>query len=109
MRNASIDIDAEDGVLLCHLKSSVGKAEHVHDDGPTIKTIKKLVNVLVDVDDYSNDKGDVLTEGMHNQVSDGEVEITEKENPTQSHVGSVKSLLSRKKKRSTERDDWRES
>jgi len=107
--SASIDVDAEDGRLLRQLKSSVGEAEYAHDDGPTVKAIKKLANMLVDVDDHSDDESVVSAEGMHSQASDVEDESMEKENPTRSHAIHVKSSLSRKQKHSIEGDIRRES
>lgn len=53
---ASIDVDAEDGSLLRTLKLLVGEAEYAHGDGPTVKSIKKLANLLVDVEDQSDEE-----------------------------------------------------
>mmetsp|Transcript_22352 Transcript_22352/g.35170 ORF Transcript_22352/g.35170 Transcript_22352/m.35170 type:complete len:265 (-) Transcript_22352:124-918(-) len=107
--SASIDVDAEDGRLLRQLKSIVGEAEYAHDDGPTVKAIKKLADILVDVDGHSDDESVVSAEGMHNEASDGKDEIMEKENPTRSHDVRVKSSPSRKQKHSIEGDVRRES
>ena len=51
LASASIDVDAEDRALLRRLKSCVAEAEYANDDGPTVKSIKKLANLLADVDD----------------------------------------------------------
>ena len=37
--------------VLRRRKSCVGEAEYANDDGPTVKSIKKLANLLADVDD----------------------------------------------------------
>lgn len=51
LASARIDVNAEDKELLRRLKSCVGEAEYANDDGPTVKSIKKLADLLVDVDD----------------------------------------------------------
>jgi hypothetical protein len=46
-----IDVDAKDRALLRRLKLCVAKAEYANNDRPTVKSIKKLANLLADVDD----------------------------------------------------------
>jgi len=94
LASARIDVDAEDKALLRRLKSCVGEAEYANDDGPTVKLIKKLANLLADVDDEdsSSDDETALSQdkeeiGSHSDVNVKEEETnkstssTEKENP----------------------------
>mmetsp|Transcript_17817 Transcript_17817/g.38497 ORF Transcript_17817/g.38497 Transcript_17817/m.38497 type:complete len:1137 (-) Transcript_17817:266-3676(-) len=108
LASACIDVNAEDKALLRRLKSNVGEAEYANDDGPTVKSIKKLANVLVDVEDHdgASDEESVLSEeSVQNADVDEEEEHAceeqskspiekndslEKENPRLS-VGSIKS------------------
>ncbi|KAL7535040.1 hypothetical protein ACHAXR_006229 [Thalassiosira sp. AJA248-18] len=110
LASACIDIESEDKALLRRLKSNVNEAEYANDDGPTVKSIKKLADVLVDVEDHvSDDEVSVSSEeSVHNAGDDHEKEeevaeeehtlaekndSTEKENPRLS-MGSVKSVKS---------------
>ena len=47
--SACIDVAVEDKALLRRLKSNVGEAEYANDDGPAVKSIKKLADLVVDV------------------------------------------------------------
>eukprot|EP00578_Thalassiosira_sp_NH16_P026939 CAMPEP_0181102626 /NCGR_PEP_ID=MMETSP1071-20121207/14420_1 /TAXON_ID=35127 /ORGANISM="Thalassiosira sp., Strain NH16" /LENGTH=1128 /DNA_ID=CAMNT_0023185621 /DNA_START=90 /DNA_END=3477 /DNA_ORIENTATION=+ len=63
LASACIDIDAEDRALLRRLKLCVGEAEYANDDGPTVKSIKKLDDLLVDVeDDCDEEEKSVVSE-----------------------------------------------
>ncbi len=53
LASTRINVNAMDRALLRRLKSCIAKAEYANDDGPTVKSIKKLTNLLADVD---NDK-----------------------------------------------------
>ena len=53
--SACIDVDTEDRALLRRLKSNVSEAEYANDDGPTVKSIKKLADLLVVVQDLVSD------------------------------------------------------
>ena len=53
--SACIDVAVEDKALLRRLKSNVGEAEYANDDGPAVKSIKKLPDLLVDVSDQASD------------------------------------------------------
>ena len=105
--SACIDVESEDSALLCRLKANVNEAEYANDDGPTVKSIRKLTDLLVDVEDQvSEDEESVLSED-ENEAREEEEEVadeedtvvadanvsTEKENPRMS-VGSVKSTKS---------------
>mmetsp|Transcript_37049 Transcript_37049/g.66693 ORF Transcript_37049/g.66693 Transcript_37049/m.66693 type:complete len:1161 (+) Transcript_37049:84-3566(+) len=122
--SASIDIDAEDRAVLRRLKSNVSEAEYANDDGPTVKSIKKLAKLLVDVEDHSeeeeeivpvendandgedNDGDEVPKEEEDTALNDANNDSTEKENPTRPSVGSIKSSM---KKNGAEGDDRRTS
>ena len=92
--SASIDVDVEDKALLRRLKSNANEAEYANDDGPTVKAIKKLADVLVDVDDRaSSDEESVLSE--EDEPVEEANESIEKENPTRLSMASVKSTASK--------------
>lgn len=55
--SASIDVDAEDKVLLSRLKSNATEAaEYSTDDGPTLNQINKLLTLLSDVADVEDER-----------------------------------------------------
>ena len=102
--SACIDVDTEDRALLRRLKSNVGEAEYANDDGPTVKSIKKLADLLVDVQDLvSDDEVSEEEEEEEDQALNAEEEeevkeedgpenvSVEKENPRLS-MTSVKSV-----------------
>ena len=98
--SAVIDVDAEDKALLRRLKSHVNEAEYANDDGPTVKSIKKLSDLLVDVADAASDDEESVSSEEESVANDlvndkeeevaGEEESLEKENARMS-IGSVKS------------------
>lgn len=99
--SACIDVDTEDRALLRRLKSNVGEAEYANDDGPTVKSIKKLADLLVDVQDLVSDD-EVSEEEEEEEEPNAEEEVeeekdgpdnisVEKENPRLS-MTSVKSV-----------------
>lgn len=65
LASARIDVEAEDKALMRRLKSSVGEAEYANDDGPTVKSIKKLVSRLANV----NDEEDAPSDNVAGQVN----------------------------------------
>lgn len=96
--SACIDVAVEDKALLRRLKSNVGEAEYANDDGPAVKSIKKLADLLVDVSDQaSDDEESVVSSGEENEEEEaieepGDVDVSvEKENPRPSVGGSIKS------------------
>ena len=96
--SACIDVAVEDKALLRRLKSNVGEAEYANDDGPAVKSIKKLADLLVDVSDQaSDDEESVVSSGEENEEEEateepGDVDVSiEKENPRLSVGGSIKS------------------
>ena len=70
--SACIDVDAEDTTLIRQLKSLVSEAEYANDDGPTVKSIKKLAELLVDINVDDNDEGESSDD--ESNVSKDEVE-----------------------------------
>jgi hypothetical protein len=104
LASARIDVDAEDRELLRRLKSCVAEAEYTNDDGPSVKSIKKLANLLADVDDDevpSDDETAPFHEEEETGMSTTDLDVeegvagessisTEKENSRLS-VGSTKS------------------
>lgn len=95
LASARIDVAAEDKALLRRLKSCVGEAEYANDDGPTVKSIKKLADLLVDVDDEdasSDDETAIFLE-EEDTVSRDHVNVDEKE--TSENSGSVEKENSR--------------
>jgi len=96
LASARIDVEAEDKALLRRLKSSVGEAEYANDDGPTVKSIKKLVSLLANVNDEEDDpsenvagqvdKEENMSDNDHNDKTDDSislrdiVSVVEKEN-----------------------------
>ncbi|KAL7553298.1 hypothetical protein ACHAWF_016573 [Thalassiosira exigua] len=101
--SARIDVGAEDATLLRRLKALVSEAEHSNDDGVTVRSVRKLADRLVDVEDEEDEGGSVSTEGsaqddaadndeevMENGLAEKEEDSLEKENPRTS-LGSVKS------------------
>jgi hypothetical protein len=64
LASTRIDVEAEDKALLRRLKSSVSEAEYANDDGPTVKSIKKLVSLLANV----NEEEDVPSDNVAAQV-----------------------------------------
>jgi len=103
--SACIDIDTEDRALLRRLKSNVGEAEYANDDGPTVKSIKKLADLLVGVQDLVSDDEVSEEEEEEDEAPNAEEEeeveedgpeivSVEKENPRLS-MTSVKSVTSK--------------
>jgi hypothetical protein len=95
LASARIDVAAEDNALLRRLKSCLGEAEYANDDGPTVKSIKKLADLLVDVDDEgasSDDETDPFKED-ESTVSRSDVNFDGKE--TSETRGSVEKENSR--------------
>ena len=99
--SACIDVDTEDKSLLRRLKSFVGEAEYATEDGPAVKSIKKLADLLVDVEDHVSEDEESEEDEEENVEEEEEVEdegkaekdvdvSIEKENPRMS-VGSIKS------------------
>ncbi len=70
--SACIDVDAEDRTLIGQLKSLVSEAEYANEDGPTVKSIKKLSELLVDVNVDDNGEGESSDD--ESNVSKDEVE-----------------------------------
>jgi len=62
LASTRIDVEAEDKALLLRLKSSVSEAEYAKDDGPTVKSIKKLVSLLTNVNEEDDDVADQVEE-----------------------------------------------
>jgi condensin complex subunit 3 len=78
--SASIDVEAEDSVLLSRLKSQVAEAEYSTDDGPTVNQIKKLLTILADVadeDERSYASEDTSGEGGEEDEQELEDELDE--------------------------------
>ena len=96
LASARIDVEAEDKALLRRLKSSIGEAEYANDDGPTVKSIKKLDSLLANVNDEEDDpsenvagqvdKEENMSDNDHNDKTDDSislrdiVSVVEKEN-----------------------------
>jgi len=72
--SACIDVDTEDRALLRRLKSNVGEAEYANDDGPTVKSIKKLADLLVDVQELVSD--DEVSEEEEEEEEDEAANMT---------------------------------
>ena len=78
LASARIDVEAEDKALMRRLKSSVGEAEYANDDGPTVKSIKKLVSRLANVNDEEDVAGQVnkeeyMLDNDHNDKADDSI------------------------------------
>ena len=67
LASARIDVEAEDKALMRRLKSSVGEAEYANDDGPTVKSIKKLVSRLANVNDEEDAPSDNVAGQVHKE------------------------------------------
>lgn len=95
LASARIDVETEDKELLRRLKSSVCEAEYANDDGPTVKSIKKLVSLLANVNDEEDapsdnvagqvDKEENMSDNDHNDKADDSISLrdivrVEKEN-----------------------------
>ena len=95
-----IDVGAEDEDLLQRLKGYVDEAEYANDDGPAVRSIRKLADLLVDVEERaaSDEEGDSIIAAKSKGAREGRaasegVDVVEKENPRLS-VGSAKSTKS---------------
>ena len=63
LRSACIDVAVEDKALLRCIKTNVGEAEYANDDGPAVKSIKKLADLVVDVADQRRIKCSFVRQG----------------------------------------------
>merc|ERR1711933_289904 len=106
---ASIDIEAEDPILLRRLKANVVEALYANDDAPVLRSIRKLADLLADVEDLVEEEevedgdqqgGSVegIAEGSLASPPKATNETMEKENPTRLSVGSIKSPGSAKQR-----------
>lgn len=98
LASASIDVDAEDKTLLRRLKSNVGEAEYANDDGPTVKSIRKLAELLGDVEDRASSDEESVSdeeEEAEEEEADGGADISMGKENTRLSLGSVKSTRSR--------------
>ena len=123
--SARIDVETEDRNLLRRLKTAVDEAEYANDDGVTVRAIKKLADLLVDVKNASDDEGSVSSveeeaneeettakePGEEQMEADADRSL-EKENPRASmgsiksarqSVGSVKSMVDDEDRRTSNR------
>jgi hypothetical protein len=71
LASACIDVDAEDRTLIRQLKSLVSEAEYAIEDVPTVKSIKKLTELLVNVnDDDERESSDDESDGSMEEVEE---------------------------------------
>ena len=71
LASACIDVDAEDRTLIRQLKSLVSEAEYAIEDVPTVKSIKKLTELLVNVnDDDERESSDDESDGSKEEVEE---------------------------------------
>jgi hypothetical protein len=58
LASTRIDVNAKDRALLRRLKSCIAEAKYANNDGPTVKSIKKLANLLADMDNEEASSND---------------------------------------------------
>ena len=89
--SANIDVGTEDNALLARLKTQVAEAEYSLEDRQSLSAIKKLSQLLVDIqepeseEEVSDEEVDDVAEALEKST----LVDREKENPRLSSVGSV--------------------
>ena len=78
LASTRIDVEAEDKALLRRLKSSVSEAEYANDDGPTVKSIKKLVSLLVNVNEEEGVPSDDVADQAEKEVNMSDTDNNDK-------------------------------